>query len=147
MRNRGFTLIELLVAMTIVAVLMGLELFSLQGSRKAARDSKRKADLEQIRSALEVYRSDCGTYPNLSELSGELTGSSVEEGAVCSVDDVYLSEVPTDPLAPSKLYSYTYNATTNSYTLCASLENSTSSVSGCGSCGDGQTCNYKVTSP
>ena len=63
MKQKGFTLIELLVAMTVAAVLMGLALVSYQSARKSARDAKRKSDLEQIRSALEMYRSDNGKYP------------------------------------------------------------------------------------
>lgn len=61
-KKKGFTLIELLVAMTIVAVLMGLALVSFQGAKKTARDGKRKTDLEQLRSALEMYRADNGHY-------------------------------------------------------------------------------------
>jgi len=143
MRNKGFTLIELLVAMSVMAVLMSLALVSYQASKKAARDSKRKADLEQIRSALEIYRSDCGVYPG--SLSNPLVGVSPP----CPSTDVYLQEVPQDPLAPARTYYYNYNMTDNTYALCASLENGTGTVTGCGvsgSCGEAD-CNYKVVNP
>jgi len=66
-KRRGFTLIELMVVLTVIGVLMGLALVSHQGARKSARDGKRKADLEQIRSALEMYRADKEEYPCGSE--------------------------------------------------------------------------------
>ncbi len=130
--RRGFTLIELLVAMTIVAVLMGISLVSYQGARKSSRDGKRKADLEQIRSALEMCRADDGSYP-LGSLS---SGSSITCG-----DKVYMT-IPNDPLSDR---TYVYTGTANSYTLCAALENGETTVTGCGSCT--VECNYKVINP
>ena len=127
----GFTLIELLVAMTVVAVLMGIALVSLQGARKSARDGKRKADLEQIRSALEMCRTDTGSYP-----------SSIYTNISC-MGKTYLTGTPKDPLDN---ISYYYSGSTDSYVLCAALETTSQTVSGCGSCGT-RTCNYKVTSP
>lgn len=141
-KAKGFTLIEILVAMTLVAILLSLGLVSYQGSKKAARDGKRKADLEQIRSALEIYRSDCKTYPQGAALNNPLTG--VE--AACS-GNTYMAYVPADP--GNCAYAYSSVATPNSYTICASLENGGAAVAGCvaGSCGTGCTCNYKVVNP
>ncbi len=146
----GFTLIELLVAMTIMAVLMGIALVSYQGARRAARDGKRKADLEQIRSALEIYRNDCAAYP--LTLGTSLVGVNVppvppEPPSACLTTDIYLQEVPTDPLSPTKKYGYI--GAVNSYVLCASLENPVAGadITGCVSCGVGEVCNYKVINP
>lgn len=126
MKKHGFTLIELLVAMTIIAVLAGLGLVSYQGARKSARDGRRKTELEEIRSALEMYRSDNNNYPGtLGPLSG-------------------YTEVPSDPLS-DRQYAYSYNSGADTYTLCAALEAGGGSVTGCGSCTI--TCNYKTTNP
>jgi len=131
-KNIGFTLIELLVAMTIVAVLLGISLVSYQGARKSARDGKRKADLEQVRSALEMCRTDTGSYP-----------ATIYNDISCGTPaKTYLSGTPKDPLA-NRTYSYT--STANSYILCAALETSSETVTGCGSCT--LECNYKVTNP
>jgi len=135
MRKKGFTLIELLVVMTIIAVLAGLALVSYQGARKTARDGKRKADIETIRSALEMCYSDDNEYPN--SISGSVT---------CNISgNTYLDVVPSDPLA-GRLYGYN-RISDVSYTLCTSLETGSGSVpSGCGSCGS-SACKYKVTNP
>ena len=138
--SRGFTLIELLVALTVIAVLVALGLNSYQGARKVARDSKRKADLEQIRSALEIYRTDCRTYPASVTPGGKLDGSGICAG------NTYMDPVPNDPIST---YTYGYSSSgANVYALCASLEvGSPAAATGCGGgCGAG-TCNYKVTNP
>ena len=135
-KNKGFTLIELLTVMTIIAVLAGLALISLQGARKSARDGKRKADLEQVRSALEMCRADAGSYP-----------ASIYNDISCgSPAQTYLSGTPKDPVTQDSYYYSRPDA--NNYILCAYLE--TGGVSGsCGtaSCGSGRTCNHKATNP
>ncbi len=133
--KKGFTLIELLIVISIIGILMAFLLVSLQGAKKSSRDGKRKADLEQIRSALEMCRSDKGSYPTSLPSGG---------GIDCSV---YLpsASVPKDPLNPT--YLYPYSGTASTYTLCAYLEAGGAAVTGCGSCGTGATCNYKVTNP
>ena len=131
-KKTGFTLIELLVAMTIIAVLASLALVSYQGVRKSSRDGKRKADLEQIRSALEMCRTDAGSYP-----SGDLSSGS---DIICG-GKVYMT-IPDDPLSDR---TYAYAGNENVYTLCAVLESGGETVVGCGSCL--LECNYKVTNP
>lgn len=152
--KKGFTLIELLVVISIIGVLMAISLFGMQGARESSRDARRKADLEMIRSGLEIYKSDCNKYPSNSEVvkSTALEGT-VTPPSSCATSNIYISSVPSDPLDPSRKYYYSYSATTKTYMLCASLENTPSplgDVAGCGAnCGSGTgvTCNYKVISP
>jgi len=126
-KQKGFTLIELLTVMTIIAVLAGLALVSYGGARKTARDGKRKADLEEIRSALEMCYADDNEYP--LSISGSVT---------CPVSSkTYLDSTPTDPA--TKL-DYYYFSDKTSYTLCATLEGS--APNNCGANG-----NYRVTNP
>ena len=138
----GFTLIEVMVAVSIVAILTVLSLSSISGVRKSSRDGKRKADLEQVRSALEIYRSDCQTYPaSLPTPTGALVGSG---SGNCLATNTYLSTMPSDPI--SGTYNYYYNRSgTNTYSVCAYLELGGSGVSG--TCGSGITCNYCLTNP
>lgn len=51
----GFTLIELLVTITIMAILLGLTIVSLEGNQLAARDEERKTDIDVIARTLENY--------------------------------------------------------------------------------------------
>lgn len=137
--KKGFTLIELLVVISIIGILMGLLLVSFQGARTSARDGKRKADLEQIRSALETCRSDLGSYV----LSAGPASTSLPSGGGIDCSS-YMSSVPADPLSPT--YEYYYSGAPNQYNICAYLEGGSGSAGCSGSCGSAA-CNYKVVNP
>jgi prepilin-type N-terminal cleavage/methylation domain-containing protein len=66
---KGFTLIELLVVISIIGLLSTVALTSLNGVRKKTRDARRLSDMEQIRTALEIYRNTYGYYPANSDTS------------------------------------------------------------------------------
>lgn len=136
---KGFTLIELLVAMTIVAILSGLALVSLEGARKGSRDSKRKTDLEQIRSALEMCRADSGSYPSGSKYSNDTITCGV-------APNTYTYQIPADPISTNHRYVYN-QISASSYRLCASLETGGGATSCTVNCGTAGTCNYEVNNP
>ena len=54
--KKGFTLIELLIAVSIIAILISIGVVSYGSVNKRSRDAKRKGDIEQLRSGLEMYR-------------------------------------------------------------------------------------------
>ena len=144
--KKGFTLIELLVVISIIGVLMAISIIGLAGARESSRDARRKGDLELIKSGLELYKADCNGYPttaNFPSAGSSLVGNGTP-ASTCLAGNTYISEIPDDPIA-ARNYPYTSDGTT--YVLCAGLENDTSAKSGCGSCGTGVTCSYKVINP
>ena len=143
---QGFTLIELLVVISIIAILVTLSILGLQGAREASRDSKRKSDLELIRSGLEMYRSDCNRYPNpvSNQIPSPLIGSGTPTS--CATTNTYIAEAPLDPNSPARFYRYSISGDGSSYQLCASLEGGEGSVT-CGTNICGTICNYRVVSP
>lgn len=119
-KSRGFTLIELLVAISIIGILASFLLANFVGVRQRARDGVRKSDLRQIQSALELYRSDQGSYPGAPL---PLCGSPLQDTSVPPV--VYMRKIPCDP---SNGNVYTYSAPVNTaYSLIACLENANDS--------------------
>lgn len=144
--KKGFTLIELLVTISIIGILIAISLFALQGARGVSRDAKRKSDLEAIRAALELYKSDCHKYPTASSLPSPLVGTVPP--ASCSASNTYMQEVPDDPL-PVRDYYYNTADSGVTYSLCAALENPPASPwPNCGGgCGSGIVCNYKIVNP
>lgn len=161
-KYKGFTLIELLVVVSIIGVLLGISVFSLQQSKKSGRDAKRKADLELIRSGVELYRADCKVYPPTNKIIGDsvvyLKGD--DSFTSCDADNEYISKIPSDPQDPYKSYSYVAPTDQNAYIICASLEiepkasptpDEITSLAACNCSGDiselDATCNYVVTNP
>lgn len=136
-KTKAFTLVELLVTIAIVAILSGIGLGSFGMVQKTSRDGKRKADLEAIRSALEIYKSDTGGYP---ATTGPLAPSYIASLPPDQTTGQIYGYLPAPALCDGVLTKCT------SYTLCAALERTTVAVGGCASCGVG-TCSYKTTSP
>lgn len=94
----GFTMIELLVVATIMIVLTTIALVSYRNATVNSRNAKRKTDIQSVRQALVLYRSDNGCYPPDSTYLTMLTAISG-----------YLSETPYDPQGDESdpLYTYT----------------------------------------
>src|SRR5687767_307098 len=112
---KGFTFIELLVVVTIIAILTTVAAVSYTSTTKRSRDAKRLADLEQIRSALELCRAENGAYP-----------ANITSGVICG-GETYLSPIPTDPKGDS--YTYTYQSASR-YQICTTLEDVSSCTTG-----------------
>lgn len=53
--NRAFTLVELIMVIAIVGILASVTIASLGNSRQKADDAKRAQDLQQVKTALELY--------------------------------------------------------------------------------------------
>jgi general secretion pathway protein G len=136
--NRGFTLIELLVVIVIIGLLTGILLVNYNSVRQRGRDAKRKSDLQQVASALEIYKADEGSYPATGSLSW---GESFTGGD----GTIYMSKLPEDPLS-TRVYYYNSDGTT--FTLEACLENvADSDGAAVASCTDFGGIGYTVTSP
>lgn len=110
-RTQGFTLIELLVVIAIIGILSTVVLSSLQSARLKAYDARRKQEMRNISTALQVYRdtnnsnpinrSPCCAYPDSSPnfLQELITGG-------------YLSGLPKAPNndATNPYFYYDYGA-------------------------------------
>ena len=119
--KKGFTLIELLIVVAIIGILATLLMANFVGVRQRARDAQRKSDVRQIQAALEIYRSDNGSYPAVGSGNGNLsTNGSCKNSLTDSTgNSTYMKSVPCDPNGGS----YTYSSGGTSYTLYACLEN------------------------
>lgn len=123
----GFTLVELLIAISIIGLLTAVGASNYLTTLKKGRDGKRKADLQEIRGALEMYRSDKGSYPpgTIGQSFGWQTfiqGGCSNEVYNALIGGNYMKQVPDDPGAPAFHYFY-YKVNDNDYYLASHLEN------------------------
>lgn len=128
--KKAFTLIEILVVVTIIGLLAAGAAVSYGQFAKQSRDAKRKADLEQVRAALEMYRSNNSAY-----ITGNWNSLSANPGL--TTPTIYIQSLPSDP--KNTVYSYYYNGSATDYTLGAYLE---TGVTICVAGGCGGNCNY-----
>ncbi len=140
---KGFSLVELLVVITIVGILSAGGLVLYTSFNKQSRDARRKGDLEQIRAAVEIYRSNNGVYPSSITVGSSLCDPSDDGG--CATNK-YMEKVPNDPDSARYTYTYTSTAPYTDYTLGAHLDTAQTSCSDAIACDtDGKiTCEFCV---
>lgn len=101
--NKGFTLIELLVVIAIIGILSSVVLASLNSARQKARDAQRVSNLTEVRTALEMYYSDNGAYPDSGVATWGRTECTLYSDPLAAKDVIpglvpkYIGSFPSDP--------------------------------------------------
>ncbi|MEI7477575.1 MAG: prepilin-type N-terminal cleavage/methylation domain-containing protein [bacterium] len=86
MRKHSFTLIEMLIVVVIIGILAAALIPRLQSVQARARDTKRKADLHQVATALEIYREDNGNFKEFARRDNcNLTHYIINPGQYSSI--------------------------------------------------------------
>ncbi|MDD4531638.1 MAG: prepilin-type N-terminal cleavage/methylation domain-containing protein [Candidatus Pacebacteria bacterium] len=128
--KKAFTLIEILVAITIMAVITGIVIVQTNNSANAAKDAKRKADVDVITNALVQYRSEHYSTAPIETSSCEIGGEG--EDACSDFDSeiqTFLQSLPKDPDGTS--YIYNSNDDGSDCTVTATLSNGKSYTYDC----------------
>lgn len=89
LQRKGFTLIEILLVVAIIAFLVAILVPSIGNFGADAKDKATRADLNTLRSAVELYRINHGTYPPQATWGTALTGET----------NRLIDRVPDDPYA------------------------------------------------
>ncbi len=144
--SSGFTLIELLIVIGILGILATVISGNFLTSLKRGRDTRRKADVQQIQKAFELYYEDVTAYP---------VDTALDEDSLCHPDGCdtrnYMQVIPKDPTT-GQAYAYVTDGNMTYYKLYSCLENTQDQGSGvdqdgwgpsCGACG---ACKFKIES-
>jgi prepilin-type N-terminal cleavage/methylation domain-containing protein len=115
-KNKSFTLIEILVAITIIAIISGLIIVSLNGASSASHNAKRKTDIDALRSVLLLYGLENGSYPTQTLCN---IGQDCDDLDSALIPD-YFSSLPLDPVSGY----YTYDSDGTDFTISTVLSNS-----------------------
>ncbi|HMA78617.1 MAG TPA: type II secretion system protein [Candidatus Paceibacterota bacterium] len=128
-KQSGFTLLELLVVIAIIGVLSSIALASLADAREGARDTSRITMLREMRTAMQLYYTEFGEYPeprNPGPAAGiSFTGGLRGELAPTVQHTDLLRFYPTppvDPLDPATGYFYLRNNDGDGYAIVLFLE-------------------------
>lgn len=114
--RQGFTLIELLIVVSVIGALATMGIMGYSGQANKARDTERKSDLNQYRTALESYASKTGgIYPVRA-------GAGTNAINLCGTSNP-LGNIPcqNDPVT-GRNYIYTSDSSGLNYVLWAQLE-------------------------
>jgi len=137
LKRKGFTLIELLVVISIIGFLSTLAVVSLNNARIKSRDAKRRADIKQISTALDLHYDKRGAYTQPENMCSDTSygafggcgaaGGSGDWDANSDLRDLitdgFLSSLPKDPINNGNYYySYEPENAGQIYDLCARLE-------------------------
>jgi type II secretory pathway pseudopilin PulG len=103
-RNRrftsAFTILELLVAMALIALLFGIGLRTMRGSKQRTAIGRAKAEMAALAQALEAYKNHYGDYPQtggMAQATPAVTSDIATSQAQCALFNALLGVyAPTD---------------------------------------------------
>ncbi len=129
----AFTLIEVLIVISILAIISGIVLSSLQGSREKAKISRARSDIRQIYNAIILLEGDTGEWPGHQRPYVVATGADDNEicgggcnyglddcmaGLICNPEfpndyvgwnGPYIGKIPLDPWGNEYFFDTDYD--------------------------------------
>lgn len=91
--KKAFTLVEMLIVVVIIGILAAALIPKLTGAEAKARDAARKANLNQINTALRQFFNDYWAYPGTGNTTLSIDNVSWD------IAPKYITSLPTDPQA------------------------------------------------
>lgn len=122
--KKGFTLIELLVVIAIIGILATIIVASFTSAQQRARDSRRKADLDAFKKALELAKGDssggrwyAACNPAAASCTTAAAGNTTPN--LTTGTTPYIRALPLDP--STGLYTYRPTPAACTYTVATGI--------------------------
>ncbi|NJL25451.1 MAG: type II secretion system major pseudopilin GspG [Calothrix sp. SM1_5_4] len=106
--NKGMTLLEIMIVLVILGGLIAILATQVQGRLKKAKVNQAKIQIAEYGKALDMYYTDCNSYPT----SDEGLNALVQAPSSCSNwgPDPYIKKVNKDPWGGDFVYESQGNA-------------------------------------
>jgi prepilin-type N-terminal cleavage/methylation domain-containing protein len=102
--NRGFSLIELVIVVVIIGIIAAIAIPRMSRGSEGAAESALAGNLSVLRSAIDLYYSEHGTYPDAAKFDQQMRQYTDVSGGFQATKDTthiygpYLRLVPTLPV-------------------------------------------------
>lgn len=105
LRNaKGMTLLEIMIVLAILGGLIGILGTQVVGNLKKANIKEAKIQISEISKLLEMYYTDCGSYPTSDAGLEALVDASAASNCSSWGPDPYMKKVPLDPWKNDFIY-------------------------------------------
>lgn len=109
--RKGFTTMELLIVIALIGILATIIILFVNSARAKGRDAQRMSDIEQIRTAIELYIIDNGVAPDMFAVDKESSWNNLSALLV----PTYIPTLPIDPCGLSPSCTTTTGGTNGSW--------------------------------
>lgn len=112
LRQKGFTIVELLVVIVVIGILASITLATFGNVKSQARDTQRLSDARSIMIALDIYKTNIGSYPLPTSVDNSWEDSNEDGGRGAFMEYLQSSgtisqAAPVDPVnTASQSYAY-----------------------------------------
>lgn len=103
--RKGFTIVELAIVISVIGILAAVTVVSYNGAQQRAEYSRAQTDMKHINDAIDIYRSQTGSYPAGTGSFQDINSSSTNVYTVL-VNGKYIDEMPSAKTG----YTYQYRA-------------------------------------
>ena len=98
MKNKGFSLIEVMVVILIIGIMTAIIAPNILGNTEEAKLKKAAVDIQQLESALEMYKLRNNVFPSTEQgLEALVTASNIEPVPRNFPTDGFIKRLPQDP--------------------------------------------------